>query len=161
MRNIILFLISFQCSLLTFSQNTNQLLGIWKLEKISYKKMCATHDGEQEQFHMVFNAALYNQLNAEQQLDVYELDQLNTQAEELLKLFYQSTLEFQANGAFYNLSKMEKATSGEYLLDKKTLLLEWETGDKNEMKVVEITGNELVVKNSELKLTYYYLKPNN
>lgn len=159
MRNSILFLISFLISLLTFSQNSNQLLETWQLEKISYKKITATNDGEEEKFRIVFNAALYNQLNAEQQLDVYELDQLNTQTEDLLKLFYRSTIDFQANGAFFNRSEiLEQTTSGEYHLDKKRLLLEWETSDKNEMKVVEITGNELVLKDSELGLTYYYLK---
>ncbi len=53
---------------------------------------------------------------------------------------------------------LEQTTSGEYLLDKKKLLLEWETADKNEMKVVKITGDALVLKDTELKVTYYYLK---
>lgn len=159
MRNSIFFLISFLLSLVSFSQNSNQLLGTWQLEKISFKKIAATHDGEEEHFRSVFNAALYNQLDAEERLDVYELDPLNTQVEELLKLFNQSAIDFQANGAFYNRSKMgEQTTSGEYLLDKKRLLLEWETGDKNEMKLVKITSDVLVLKDTELGVTYYYLK---
>jgi len=161
MRNSILFLISFLLSLVTFSQNSNQLLGTWQLEKISYKKMSATNDGDREQLRTVFNAALYNQLDAEQKLDVYELDQLNAQAEDLLKLFYQSTLEFQANGAFYNLSKMEKATSGEYLLDGKKLFLEWETAYKYTYKILKINASELVLKDVDLKVILYYTKTNN
>lgn len=145
MRNSILFLISFLISLLTFSQNSNQLLGTWKLEKISYKKIAATNDGE-EQFRSVFNAALYNQLNAEQQLDVYELDQLNTQAEELLKLFYQSTEQ-----VFWSKLYLENI----YWMVKNSI---WKTSDKNEMKILKITVDELVFKDSELGVAYYYLK---
>ncbi len=159
MRNLILFLFSFLYSLFIFSQNSNQLLGQWELEKVSYKKISATNDEEQEQFRSVFNTALYKQLNAKQRLDVYELEQLNERAEGLLKLFYQSQIEFEDNGAFYNRSKMsEQPTSGEYLQDKKTLKMEWETADKNELKLVKITGDVLVLKDSELGVTYYYLK---
>lgn len=165
MKNSILFLISFLLSLVTFSQNANQLLGNWKLESISYKKIATTHDGEREQFRRVFNASLYNQLDAEERLDVYELDQLNTQIEELLKLFYQSTIEFQSkiefqsNGAFYNRSEMlEQTTSGEYLLDGKKLLMELETADKYAYKILKINASELVLKDVGLKVIYYYMK---
>jgi len=121
--------------------------------------MSATNDEEQEQFLNVLKSGLYNQLNDEERLDVYELEQLNERAEGLLKLFYKSTIEFQANGAFYNRSKMsEQPTSGEYLQDKKRLLLEWETADKNELKLVKITGDVLVLKDNLLKIGYYYKK---
>ena len=158
MRYLILFLISFLCSQHTFSQNSNQLIGSWQLEKISYKKIAATNDGEQ-QFRSVLNAALYNQLNAEQRLDVYELEQLNERAAELLKLFYQSQIEFQANGAFYNKSNLkEGSTSGEYLVDGKKLLMEWETAEKNTFKILKIDASELVLKDGDLGVTYYYTK---
>jgi len=43
-------------------------------------------------------------------------------------------------------------------LDKRKLLLEWETADKNNFKVLNITANELVLKDNKLKIIYTYNK---
>ena len=131
MKNAILSIILFGSGVYSYAQNSNQLIGNWDLKKISYKKISASNDGEQEQFINVITVGLYNRLEDEQQLDVYELELLNEKADELLKLFYQSTLEFQVNSAFGTHSEMmEQPTSGEYLLDGKKLFVEWETGDE-------------------------------
>jgi|GEM_PF-1119229 len=154
-----LFLFLFFFGLLGYSQNSTQLIGTWKLEKISYKNLSASNDGEQEQLLNVLKAGLYKQLNAEQRLDIYELEQLNEKAAELLKLFYQSAIEFQSNRAFYNRSKLlERPTSGEYLLDRKKLFMEWETADKYTYKILKLAASELVLKDVDLKITYYYIK---
>ncbi|PHR12775.1 MAG: hypothetical protein COA40_07810 [Aequorivita sp.] len=157
MRYLILFLISFLCCQLTFSQNPNQFIGTWQLEKISYKKIAATNDGEQ-QFRDVFNTALYSKLNEKQRLDLYELEQLNEKAVELVKLYYQSEIEFQANQVFYNRSKMlAQPTSGEYLLDGKKLLMEWETADRYTYKILKLNNSQLVWMDVDLGVVYYYI----
>ncbi len=138
-------------------QHSNQLIGIWQLDSISYKNSVATNIEGQEQFRNVYTAALYNQLNDEQRLDIYELEQVNEKASGFLELFYQTEIEFQTNRAFYNRSKIsEHTTSGEYLLDCKKLLMEWETAEKNTFKILKLDVSELIVKDLDLRVTYYY-----
>jgi hypothetical protein len=154
---LLIFLLIF--GLNASSQNTNQLIGVWKLEKISYKKVSATNVDGKEEFLIVLKAGLYKQLRDEQKLDAYELEQLNIKATELLKLFYQSQIEFEGNRGFLNRSKMlEQPTSGEYLRYGNELLMEWETADKFTYKILKINASELVLKDETLKLAYYYTK---
>ena len=84
---------------------------------------------------------------------------MNSEAETLRDTYFQTTIEFQANGAFYNTSfNKDKSLSGEFLLDKKKLLLEWETAEKNSFKILKNSSSELILKDTELNITYYYLK---
>ncbi len=155
-------LIFFAITLLNFTliaQNEYSLIGQWQLQKVSFKKITTSASNDKEQLLAVFKAALYEGLTAEQRLTLEDLEWMNAEAELLRDKYYQTTIEFKANSAFYNTSlNPEKSLSGEYLLDKKKLLLEWETADKNELKVLKITADELVLKDPELKVTYYYLK---
>ncbi len=157
--------IFFALTLLSFTlaaQNENSLIGQWQLQKVSFKKITAGASNGKEQLLAVFKAALYEDLTAEQRLTLEDLEWMNAEAELLSDKHYQTTIEFQKSGAFYNTSQNpEKSLSGEYLLDGKKLLMEWETSDKNELKIVKIKGDTLVLKDSELGVTYYYLKPNN
>ncbi|MFA5298254.1 MAG: lipocalin family protein [Lutibacter sp.] len=107
-----------------------------------------------ENFTNFFKAALFKTLDKEKQFMVEELEIINTQAEELANQYYQSNIAFKPTGAFYTIS--EKPLSGEYLMDGKKLQMEWETGDKNNFKIVKITAKELVLKDKHLKITHYY-----
>ncbi len=159
MRKLILCIIVLVFGVYGYSQNSNQFFAAWELEKISYKKITAPREGQEERFLNVFKAGLYKKLSAEQRLDVYELEHLNEKAAALVQLFYQSQIEFQANGAFYNRSEMlEQTTSGEYLLDGKKLLMEWETADKSTFKILKFNASELVLKDVDLKISFCYTK---
>ena len=141
------------------AQSEKTILGKWYLQKTTFKKTHSGNSNNNESLLNVFKASLYDKLTAEQGLEVEYLEELNTNAEILRDKYYQSTIEFQSNGAYYNTPlNLNKSLSGEYLLDKKKLLLEWETGDKNEFKVLKITDDALVLKDSELKISYHYLK---
>jgi hypothetical protein len=64
---------------------------------------------------------------------------------------------FLLQSAFYNrLKLLERSNSGEYLLDGEKLLMEWETAYKNTYKILKINASELVLKDVDLKVTYYY-----
>ena len=156
---LITLVLNFFLTIPITAQNNEQLVGHWQLQKVSFKKTTASAFNEQEQLLAVFMAALYKELTEEQRLTLDDLELMNSEAELLSDKYYQSTIEFQASGAFYNTSQLlEKSLSGEYLLDKKRLLMEWETGDKNEMKLVKLTGDALVLKDGGLGvlITYYY-----
>jgi len=160
--NLFIFFITCFLGITLTAQEGNSLVGNWQLKKVSFKKITASASNDKKELLAVFKAALYQDLTTEQRLTIEELELMNAEAELLLGKYYQSTIGFKSNGSFYNTSQLQdKSLSGEYLLDKKKLLLEWETADKNELKVLKITADELVFKDSELKLTYYYLKPNN
>ncbi|MDP2687990.1 MAG: hypothetical protein Q8O62_12260 [Aequorivita sp.] len=146
-----------------YAQSNLKLFGHWQLQKVSFKNMVA-HATEQDKdlFLDIFKAALYEGLTEEQRLTLEDLEWMNAEAEILRDTYHQTTIEFQSSGAFYNTSlNKDKSLSGEYVLDKKKLLLEWETADKNEMKLVKITGDEFILEDNELGVTYYYIKPNN
>ncbi len=155
---LIFFTINLLCITLV-AQNEHSMIGQWQLQKISFKKTNADNSNDKELFLNIFKAALYLELTEEQRINFDDLERMNAEAELLRDNYYQSTIEFQESGAFYNTSQLpDKSLSGEYLLDKKKLLLEWETGDKNELKILKITGDVLVLKDIELKTTYYYNK---
>ena len=157
---LITLVLNFFLTIPITAQNNEQLIGDWQLQKVSYKKtVLQTSETNKEQLLDIFKAALYKDLTEEQRLTLEDLELMNSEAELLSDKYYQSTIEFQASGAFYNTSQLlEKSLSGEYLLDKKRLLMEWETGDKNEMKLVKLTGDALVLKDGGLGvlITYYY-----
>lgn len=142
------------------AQSNLPLLGNWELQKLSFKNKIA-HSNEQDKdlFLGIFKAALYEELTEEQRLTLEDLEWMNTEAETLRDTYFQTTIEFQANGAFYNTSfNKDKSLSGEFLLDKKKLLLEWETAEKNSFKILKNSSSELILKDTELNITYYYLK---
>ena len=157
---LITLVLNFFLTIPITAQNNEQLIGDWQLQKVSYKKtVLQTSETNKEQLLDIFKAALYKDLTEEQRLTLEDLELMNVEAELLRDKYHQTTIEFQANGAFYNTSQLiEKSLSGEYLLDKKKLLLEWETGDKNELKILKLTGDALVLKDGGLGvlITYYY-----
>lgn len=157
---LITLVLNFFLTMSITAQNNEQLVGHWKLQKVSFKNtVLQTSETNKEQLLDIFKAALYKDLTEEQRLTLEDLELMNVEAELLRDKYHQTTIEFQANDAFYNTSQLpDKSLSGEYLLDKKKLLLEWETGDKNELKVVKITGDALVLKDGGLGVTYYYSK---
>jgi hypothetical protein len=156
---LFIFFTSIFLNFTLIAQNENSILGKWQLQKVSFKKTTAGNSNDKELLLAVFKTAFYEGLTAEQRLNLEDLDWMNAEAEMLRDKYYQTTIEFQPNGAFYNTSQLpDKSLSGEYLLDKKKLLLEWETADKNELKIVKMTDDELVLKDPELKVTYYFLK---
>ncbi|MEH6765319.1 MAG: hypothetical protein V7655_12520 [Aequorivita antarctica] len=143
------------------AQVENNMIGKWQLQKVSFKKTLSGDANNNELLLAVFKAALYEELSAEQRLNVDDLEAMNAEAALLLNKYHQTTIDFQPNGAFYNSAQLAgNSLSGEYLLDKKKLLLEWETGDKNEFKVLKNTTDELIFKDPDLKVSYYYLKTN-
>ena len=142
------------------AQNKIQLVGYWQLQKVSFKNM-VTDDSEnnKEQLLNIFKAALYEQLTDEQQSILEDLEIINSEAKLLFDKYYLTSLEFKPNSAFYNTSiDSEKSLSGEYLLDKKKLLMEWETANNNIFKIIKTTANELVLKDTKLKIIFYYTK---
>ena len=142
------------------AQNKIQLVGYWQLQKVSFKNM-VTDDSEnnKEQLLNIFKAALYEQLTDEQQSTLEDLEIINSEAKILFDKYYLTSLEIQSNKAFYNNSQNPKnSLSGEYLLDKKMLLMEWETAENNILKILKLTPEELIMKDSKLKVTYYYIK---
>ena len=157
---LITLVLNFFLTIPITAQNNEQLIGDWQLQKVSYKKtVLQTSETNKEQLLDIFKAALYKDLTEEQRLTLEDLELMNSEAELLSDKYYQSTIEFQASGAFYNTSQLlEKSLSGEYLLDKKKLLMDWATGNKNELKVLKITAGELVLKDGGLGVIYYYLK---
>ncbi|TVZ59293.1 hypothetical protein NA63_1821 [Flavobacteriaceae bacterium MAR_2010_105] len=165
-QNLRFFLIQFtmfSCFFFTLTitaQNKKQLIGHWQLQKISFKKTnVQPSETNKDQLLEVFKAALYNQITEEQKSNLYDLEQINLDAKALHDTYYQTTIEFQPNGAFYNTSlNKEKSLSGEYVLDKKKLHMQWETADKTNFKILKNTTDELVLKDTELKITFYYLK---
>jgi hypothetical protein len=140
--------------------NNEQLIGHWGLQKVSLKKTVAVNsEKDKDLFLAVFKAALYEELTKEQKLNLEDLEWSNSKAEKLRDTYYQTVIEFKPNGAFYNTPQNQtKPLSGEYVLDKRKLLLEWETADKNNFKVLKITANELVLKDNKLKIIYTYNK---
>jgi hypothetical protein len=140
------------------AQPNEQVLGHWQLQKLSFKKTVAGNlEKDKEQFLAVFNKALYARLTAEQRLTPEDLEWTNTEAENLRDIYFQTVIEFKLNGAYYNTSQnISKSLSGEYLLDKKKLLMEWETADKTDFDILILTGSELVLKDRKLKIIYNY-----
>ncbi|QJP33334.1 hypothetical protein F0365_02370 [Nonlabens sp. Ci31] len=154
---LVLGVLCFLSTSFAVAQQNESLVGLWTLEKVAYKKLKINPTSTQENLVDLFKAALYNTLNNKQQLVVEELDLINAKAGELAHLLYQSTIDFQVNRAFYNRSKLlERPTSGEYLLDGKKLFMEWETADKYTYKILKINASELVLKDVDLKVIYYY-----
>ncbi|MGM5470890.1 hypothetical protein ACS386_11490 [Flavobacteriaceae bacterium LMO-SS05] len=141
------------------AQSKEQLIGHWQLQQVSFRKMNVKNDdNDKKRLFGIFKAALYDQLTNEQQANLDDHEWTKSKAETLTDNFYKTTMEFKANGAFYYTTKVpDKSLSGEFLLDKKKLLLEWETGEKNIFKVLKKSVKELVLKNTKLKTTYYYL----
>jgi len=136
-----------------FSQSQQDIVGHWELEKIGFRK---TESSTKESMLKLYQSALLQTLTNEQQQDLDELNLINVKAEEMGNIYYQSKIEFQSNGAFYNTS--EKTISGEYLIDDKKLLLDWETADKNSYKILKTTDSELVLKDKDLKIYFHYSK---
>ncbi len=142
-----------------FAQEANNLIGKWQLHQITYKNTKLDAAANRESVLAIFNQALNKQLTAEQRLTLEDLDQAQADAETLLYKYFQTTLEFRANGGFYNSSRIpDKSLSGEFIVNKKRLLLEWETAAKNELKVLKSTSEALVLKDTDLNITYHYLK---
>lgn len=104
----------------------------------------------------IFKSALLNTLDKEQQHMLEELDIINTKAEELANIYFQSKIGFQTNRSFYNISEI--TSSGEYLIVGKKLLMDWSNIDKNTCKILKINASELVLKDVDLKVIYYYTK---
>lgn len=44
-------------------------------------------------------------------------------------------------------------------MDGKKLLMEWETVGENTFKILKMNSSELVLKDVDLKVIYYYTKP--
>lgn len=142
-----------------FAQNENSLFGTWQLQKIKFKNTTVAASTNKELVLAIFNEALYKQLTKEQRLTLEELEQIKAEAEIMLYKYFQTTVEFKANGAFYSSSQLpDKSLSGEFLIHNKKLLLDWETGDKTNLKVLKNTSEALVLKDTELNISYYYLK---
>ena len=160
-RNILVlsFLICLSTMTVT-AQNNPPLLGHWQLQKISFKNKAALVTvKDKERFVDIFKAALYKGLTEEQRLNLDDLEVMNAEAEILRDTYFQTTIEFQPNGAYYNTSlHKDKSLSGEYLLDRKKLLLEWETADKTNFKILKNTTDELVLKDTDLKIIYSYIQ---
>ncbi|PKA83905.1 hypothetical protein ATE92_2074 [Ulvibacter sp. MAR_2010_11] len=144
------------------AQSIEQLVGHWQLQKVGLKKTIVQNsENEREALLDIFKTGFYNQLTEEQKLTVEDLEFTNSEAEKLLDYYFQTTIEFKTTGAFYNTSQNPvKSLSGEYLLDKKKLHLEWETAEKKSFKIAKNSNSELILKDTKLKITYYYLKIN-
>lgn len=157
---IITILISCLSTMSVTAQNNFPLIGHWQLQKVSFKNRVAdTSEKDKDLLLGIFKAVLYEDLTEEQRLTLEDLEWMNAQAEILLDTYYQTTIEFQANGAYYNTSlNKDKSLSGEYLLDKKKLYMQWETADKTNFKILKNTADELVLKDTKTKITFYYLK---
>ena len=136
----LLLLTCFLFSNLIFAQKTGVLIGTFQLEKISYKNISANKEASQEEFYKVLRTASYQNLSAKQRSDDYELEQLAEQLIELLKKHYHSTIQLMNNGALINQSElMNLPLSGEYLSDKKKILIDF-TFDYLESLGEEIRG---------------------
>ncbi len=142
-----------------FSQEENTLIGKWQLQEISYKGSKIDATSNRETALKIFNEALYNQLTAAERLSLEALEQSKEEAENLLNLYFQTSIEFKANGAFYSNAQLSSnSLSGEYLQHRKKLLMEWETGDKSNFKIVKNTSGNLVLKDTDLNISYHYLR---
>ncbi len=159
---LLLILICSFWTIWSTAQNNEPLIGHWELQKISFKKTAVnSSEKNKEQLLDIFKAALYDQLTNEQQSTLEDLEWTNSEAGLLLDKYYLTSLEFKPNRAFYNTSiDSEKSLSGEYLLDKKKLLMEWETAEKINFKVLKNSATELILKDTKLKITYYFIKSN-
>ncbi len=155
----LLLLTCFLFSNLIFAQKTGVLIGTFQLEKISYKNISANKEASQEEFYKVLRTASYQNLSAKQRSDDYELEQLAEQLIELLKKHYHSTIQLMNNGALINQSElMNLPLSGEYLSDKKKILIDWETGDRTHFKIIKSKDDKLVLKDNSSKVIFHYSK---
>ncbi len=155
---LLTILISCLSTISITAQANPPLLEHWQLEKVSFKNKVA-FTTEKDLLLDIFKAALYKGLTEEQRLTLEDLEGMNAEAEILRDTYYQTTIEFQSSGAYYNTSlNKDKSLSGEYLLDKKKLYMQWETADKINFKILKCTANELVLKDTKTKITFYYLK---
>jgi hypothetical protein len=123
---------------------------------VLFKKTKTTTTNTKENLANIFKSALLNTLDKEQQHMLEELDIINTKAEELANIYFQSKIGFQTNRSFYNISEI--TSSGEYLIVGKKLLMDWSNIDKNTCKILKINASELVLKDVDLKVIYYYTK---
>jgi hypothetical protein len=136
------------------AQNNERLIGHWELDRITLVK--EKHDAfslSKEELKTVFKTVLLQKLVKEEPIIYTELEDINKQAEELASLNYESVVEIQSQ-AIYN--RAQKSLSGEYLVKGKELMVEWSNAEKNNFKILKLTGNELVLKDIQFNLVYYY-----
>jgi hypothetical protein len=138
------------------AQNNELFLGHWELDRITLvKEKYDAFSLSKEELKTLFKTVLLQKLVKEEPIIYTELEDINKQAEELASLNYESVVEIQSQ-AIYN--RAQKSLSGEYLVKGKELMVEWSNAEKNNFKILKLTGNELVLKDIQFNLVYYYNK---
>jgi hypothetical protein len=139
------------------AQNNKLIIGHWQLNRVAIKY--AEHEAlatDKDELKTLFKTVLLQKLVKDEPVIFTELEDINKQAEELASLNTESVLEIQSGEAIYN--RAQKSLSGEYLVKGKELMVEWSNAEKNNFKILKLTGNELVLKDIQFNLVYYYNK---
>jgi hypothetical protein len=139
------------------AQNNKLIIGHWQLNRVAIKY--AEHEAlatDKDELKTLFKTVLLQKLVKDEPVIFTELEDINKQAKELASLNTESVLEIQSGGAIYN--RAQKSLSGEYLVKKDELIVQWSNAEENNFKIVKLNANELVLKDMEFNLVYYYNK---
>ncbi|CAM3669527.1 hypothetical protein FLGE108171_09675 [Flavobacterium gelidilacus] len=149
-------LFCFLCCSSLNAQNKELLLGHWELDRISLaNKKFEAFSGDEDELKTLFRTVVLQKLVKEEPVIHIELEAINKQVEELASFYNQSVLEIKSQ-AISNRAKTE--LSGEYLLKDKVLMIEWSNAEKNNLKIIKLNKNELVFRDLEPNLVFYYFK---
>jgi hypothetical protein len=152
-----LFIVFLFLCLKADAQNNKLIIGHWQLNRVAIKY--AEHEAlatDKDELKTLFKTVLLQKLVKDEPVIFTELEDINKQAEELASLNTESVLEIQSGGAIYN--RAQKSLSGEYLVKKDELIVQWSNAEENNFKIVKLNANELVLKDIQFNLVYYYNK---
>ncbi len=136
--------------------NYKIIVGSWDLEKVSFKNTETTEDDGFEEYFNFFKAALLNAVKEGYRLTKEDKELLDLEAKALARTYFVSTVNFEETGAFKN-EYFSGTLSGEYsMVSSKSLKMNWKNGDENALEIIKINSTDLILKDKDLKVVFYY-----
>lgn len=142
------------------AQEKKQLIGNWDLEKISFQNIETTPDDAYKEYADLFKKALLkNGIKEGYKLTEEDKKAVDLMANGMAGIAFASTIGFKETN---KVSKeyLQGEVAGKYTLAANSLKIAWKNEEEEEevFEIVKINAKDLILKDKDLKITYYYSK---
>lgn len=144
----------------TNAQEKKQLIGSWDLEKISFQNIETTPDDAHKEYAALFKkAVLKNGIKEGYKLTEEDKKAVDLMANAMASIYFVSTIDFNEANKVSQGSFSGKLL-GKYTMVANSLKITWEDEEEEEevFEIIKIDAKELILKDKDLKITYYYSK---
>jgi len=142
------------------AQEKKQLIGSWDLEKISFENIETTPDDAHKEYADLFKKALLkNGIKEGYKLTEEDKKSLDLMADGMASIYFVSTIDFKETNKVSQ-GSFSGELVGKYTMAASSLKIKWEDEDESEdvFGIVKINSKDLILRDKDLKITYYYSK---